>query len=180
MKQLYFVRHGQSQLNEDGKWAGTTDTPLTPKGHEQAKQTGQGVKAEGLAFDAIVSSPLQRAHHTAQHIARQIGYPEDAIIIEPRLIERSFGTLENTRDLVARAKYVINERAIESYPEVESLDDLHVRAAEVLEYLQTLPYDKILVVGHGASGRALRRVINKEPLDYVGERYDNAQLVRLI
>jgi len=163
VKQLYFVRHGESELNKAGKWAGSTDTPLTPKGHEQAKQTGLAARIQGLTLDVIVSSPLQRARHTAQHIARQINYPEEAIIIEPRLVERSFGKLENTRDLVARAKYVANERAIDSYPEVESLEDLHVRAAEVLEYLHSLPYNRILIVGHGASGRALRRVINNEP-----------------
>src|SRR5690606_14158884 len=92
MRKLYFIRHGLSELNAQGLYAGHTETPLTEEGRLQAKQAGQG--ATGLGIDLIVSSPLERALETAQIVAHEIGYPEESIITDDRLIERHFGQLE--------------------------------------------------------------------------------------
>lgn len=180
MKSLYFVRHGESEFNRAYKWAGSSDTPLTPKGHTQAKATGKRAWEKGLKIDAIISSPLSRAIQTAEHIAAELNYPKEKIIILDKLIERSFGKLEGRKDLAATTKYLADEAAIDHYEGVESLADLHERAKEVLSYLDKLEYDNILIVGHGASGRALRRIINSEPMNIRGHSYANAELVKLI
>lgn len=180
MKHLYFVRHGLSEFNKSNTWAGSSDTPLAPEGHDQAKKTGQKIYKQGLVFDVIVSSPLQRAHDTAKHIAEEIGYPPEQIILQKLLIERSFGELEGRKDLRAVTNYMLGEERIDKYKNVEKLEDLHIRAQKVLDYLNTLPHETVLVVGHGASGRALRRVINNEPHNHWGKRYDNAELVQFI
>ena len=180
MKQIYFVRHGESELNKAGKWAGTTNTPLTPKGRQQAKTAGQLAKQQGLEFDLILSSPLERAHHTAQHIAAEVGYPNDKIILEPKLIERHYGELENKDHLsIVGAKNLMDERHIEKYG-AEKLDDLQKRADDILSYLNELPHKRILVVGHGASGRALWRAANKLPVHTRHKKYANAEIERLI
>ncbi len=180
MKQLYFIRHGESELNKAHKWAGSSDTALTPRGHQQAKHTGRAAKDQHLTFDIIITSPLQRAHHTAQHVATAVDYPKEAIVLHPLFVERNFGELEGKVDLGAKAKNLLDETEIDSRKDVEPLLDLQHRAEEALAYLSDLPYDNILVVSHGAFGRALRRAINKEPLHRRGASFDNAQLVRLV
>ncbi len=65
MKHLYFCRHGLSVLNKEGKWAGSTETPLTVEGRTQAKLAGKA--AQNLKIDYIICSPLSRAHDTAKN-----------------------------------------------------------------------------------------------------------------
>ncbi|HVX48100.1 MAG TPA: histidine phosphatase family protein [Candidatus Saccharimonadales bacterium] len=181
MKRLYFIRHGESTFNASGRWAaGSSDTPLTAKGRGQARRAGQKAREEGLGFDIIISSPLARAFDTAKIIAAELGYPEDKIVLSDKFIERDFGKLEGRRDLVAGTKYFIDESAIDSYDGVEKLIDLQARMDEFLEYVRGLPQDTVLVVGHGGSGRALRRAIQGEPLSKRGESLGNAELVRFI
>jgi probable phosphoglycerate mutase len=57
MKNIYFVRHGQSIMNVSGHYAGVTDTPLTDEGRNQAKVAGKNLKSEQIPIDIIVSSP---------------------------------------------------------------------------------------------------------------------------
>jgi broad specificity phosphatase PhoE len=179
VKQIYYLRHGESEFNKAGKWAGSSDIPLTAKGREQAKAAGAEARKQGLAFDIIVSSPLERAHHTAKHFATELNYPHENIILTPLLVERHFGELEGTNNLLMRAKYLIDESVVDKHG-AEKLVDVQRRAQEALAYLHSLPAENILVVGHGAFGRALRRAINKEPLHRRGTSYDNAKLVKLV
>jgi probable phosphoglycerate mutase len=180
VKRLYFIRHGESEFNAGHKWAGSSDTPLTPKGREQAKLAGKKAREQGLVFDVIISSPLSRAHDTAKHMASELGYPHDKIILNDHFIERDFGKLEGRKDLVAGTKYFIDESAIDAYDGVESLETLQGRMDAFLAYLNSLPHDTILVVGHGGSGRALRRAVQKGSLKERGKSLANAEMVRLI
>lgn len=180
MKNLYFVRHGLSEANKANVWSGHTNTPLAPEGHEQAKLAGQKAREQGLMFDIIVSSPLDRAHHTAQHIGLATGYPITDIVLHKGLVERNFGELENTYNKEAAAKYTQDEAAIDIYKDVERLVDMQWRAQELLKYLHTLPHDNVLVVAHGAFGRALRRAINKDPLNGPLVPIPNAEVIKLI
>ncbi len=180
MKQLYFIRHGESEFNATGIWNGSSDAPLTPKGRVQAKRAGQKARQQGLVFDTIISSPLSRAHDTAKHVASEVDYPHDKIILSDSFIERDFGKLEGRKDLVAGTRYFIDESTIDHYDGVERLVDLQERMDVFLAYLHGLPHDTILVVGHGGSGRALRRAIRKEPLSKRGKSLGNAELVRFL
>jgi len=180
MKQLYFVRHGISEMNKLKLWSGHTDTPLAPEGHDQAKKAGQQAHEQGLHFDIIISSPLQRAHDTAKHIAMHTGYPNEGIVLKDFLKERNFGTLEGTSILrTVSAKYLINEAAIDVYKGVEPFTSLQKRADEAYAYLQTLTHDRILVVAHGAFGRALYRAVHGLPSTKRVSRYKNAKIIQL-
>lgn len=180
MKHLYFVRHGLSEANKANIWSGATNHPLSTEGHEQAKIAGQKAREQGLVFDIVLSSPLDRAHHTAQHISQATGYPISDIVLHNHLVERNFGELENTHNLEAAAKYTQDEAAIDIYKDVERLVDMQWRAQELLKYLHTLPQDTVLVVAHGAFGRALRRAINKDPLNGPFVAIPNAEIIKLI
>lgn len=181
MKQLYFIRHGLSEMNQQNLWSGQTDTPLTPKGHAQAKLAGEHIKKQGVAFDAIVSSPLQRAHDTAKHIAKHIDYAPNRILLQDLFKERHFGKLEGTSKFsIHAAEYFLNEAAIDKYDRVESLADLQRRADTAHEYLLSLGKDSILVVAHGAFGRALYRSVRDNSVSAKNIRYKNAKIVRFI
>ena len=180
MKHLYFVRHGLSEANKKGVWSGSVNTPLSPEGHEQAKHAGQLAREQGIVFDVVLSSPLDRAHHTAQHISRETSYPIQDIILHKDLRERHFGVLEGTNSADVFEQYLKDEAAIDLYKDVERLVDMQWRAQQVLEYLHTLPHDTVLVVAHGAFGRALRRAINKDPLHERLQPIPNAQIIKFI
>jgi probable phosphoglycerate mutase len=93
MDHFYFVRHGETVWNVENKICGATDSPLTPRGHEQAVETGNLIKAQGIKADVILTSPLSRAYDTAKHISDITGIPLE---VEPRLIEQNFGIYEST------------------------------------------------------------------------------------
>ncbi len=180
MKHLYFIRHGESEFNKARTWAGSSDTPLTDKGKEQARTAGYLAQQKGLKFDLIISSNLSRAKQTAEIFGKEIEYDAKKIIIRPESIERDFGELEGNKRLVAKTKYAIDESAIDSYKDVEKLKDLQKRANEFYEYLCSLDAQTILVVGHGAFGRALHRRIKNQSLKKRGSPFKNAELTKFI
>ena len=88
--QIYFLRHGQTNNNKEGRMQGRVDIPLNEVGRAQARCAAQRLK--GIGFDAVYSSPLSRAVETAQIVT---GLPVQEINIEPRAIELGFGIWEN-------------------------------------------------------------------------------------
>lgn len=184
MKHLYFIRHGESVMNTQGLSSGGTDTPLTKTGIRQAMNAGKIAKEQGLKFDAIISSPLQRAHHTAQHVASAVDHPLELIEIHENLKERNFGELEGrnmTKDFgIDLTYYYENPRSVDHIKDIETIQQLHERAQQAYEYLKSRKEDNILVVGHGAFLRSLQRVIKNLPFDAPVEPFDNAQIVKLI
>lgn len=180
MKNLYFVRHGQSEFNVTYKWAGTTDCFLTPTGKDQAKRAGKKLQTISTKIDVIISSPLLRAHHTAKIIADQINHPKDNIILNSLLVERNYGELEGRATPLIASRYVKDESHLDEYKDVEKLIDMQKRADNALQYLESLTHDNILVVSHGAFGRALRRSIKKDHISTRGKSFKNAELEKLI
>lgn len=89
MLNVYLLRHGETTWNADGnRYCGATDVELTGKGISQAFQVKELLK--DFSFDAIYSSPLQRAYNTAKIASGE--HPN--IIMDPLLIEASFGQWE--------------------------------------------------------------------------------------
>lgn len=183
MKKLYFVRHGQSEDNDAGIWS-RYETRLTPAGREQARATGQNIKQKGLSFDVVIASPMPRAHETAQIIAREIGHPEDAIELLEMLIERDWGVLTGTPNADFAANHIYKD--MDDFEKVERLEELQARAAAAFALLTDRPEGRILIVGHGTFGRALRRVIAGLPhtheyrTDFPSDRIQNAEVVELM
>ncbi|MFK7912558.1 MAG: histidine phosphatase family protein [Pseudomonadales bacterium] len=66
---LVLIRHGRIEANSKGLWHGSTDSPLLPKGLQQAKQTGEHLAEQGYPVHAIYASPLERCQNTAAQIA---------------------------------------------------------------------------------------------------------------
>ncbi|HMK31349.1 MAG TPA: phosphohistidine phosphatase SixA [Terriglobales bacterium] len=94
---LYFLRHasaGQRQLTGDDD-----KRPLDKTGIEQCQQMGRMLAALGAEFDAIVTSPLERAARTAALVAQEIEF-KGKISIDDAL--RPEGTYDSFRQLLRR------------------------------------------------------------------------------
>ena len=75
MHSIYFARHGETVWNVENKICGMTDSPLTEKGRQQARELGRKVKESGVHIDEILYSPLSRAADTAKAVAEATGCP---------------------------------------------------------------------------------------------------------
>lgn len=85
--ELYVIRHGESEANAGGYFAGWAQVSLTEKGRRDAAMAGRLLK--GLHFDRVYSSDLLRAVQTA-NIALPNVVPEQV----PALREINVGELE--------------------------------------------------------------------------------------
>jgi len=100
MTDLILVRHGQSEGNEKRLFLGHTDLDLTPLGREQAKRAGAYLAGERI--DAVYSSDLIRAYHTAEPIAAAHGLTP---IRDAELREIFAGEWEGLDNATLRARY---------------------------------------------------------------------------
>ena len=74
MTRLILIRHGQSEANEQNRFAGQTDVPLTDLGRAQAESAARYLVAHEK-IDKIYSSDLRRAHNTALPTSVLTGVP---------------------------------------------------------------------------------------------------------
>jgi len=86
MTRMALVRHGQTAWNCAKRLQGQTDTPLTCRGWRQA--LGWGRQLQGIDFDGIISSDLQRARQTALAINQTLRLP---MALAPGLREQDWG-----------------------------------------------------------------------------------------
>jgi phosphohistidine phosphatase len=64
---LYIMRHAEAE--EQTESGGDEARPLTMRGRERTRDAAGGLRALGLRFGAILSSPLRRAAETAELVA---------------------------------------------------------------------------------------------------------------
>ena len=94
--EVYFLRHGQTKWNFEGRFQGQMDSPLTALGRRQAEDQGQllrAVIADWRAVDVWVS-PLCHTRKTAEIALRDLPV---APTIVPELAEIRFGGWEGLR-----------------------------------------------------------------------------------
>jgi 2,3-bisphosphoglycerate-dependent phosphoglycerate mutase len=167
---LILVRHGQSEGNFRNIFTGWTDLPLTQLGIAEAKAVGCRLKGHNIKFDVVFTSALRRATDTAAIILDTLGQTKVQLIRDKALNERDYGQLTGLNKDEARARWGAEQvqEWRRSYdippPSGESLKDT---AARVLPFylVHILPRvmrcERVLVVGHGNSLRALVMVLDK-------------------
>jgi probable phosphoglycerate mutase len=87
---IFLIRHGETAGNA-ARIVQLPDAALSPRGIAQAERLALRLAAEGIAL--ILSSDLERAMTTAEHVRRATGAP---IEFDPLLQERNFGALRGT------------------------------------------------------------------------------------
>jgi broad specificity phosphatase PhoE len=148
---FYFVRHGESEANAAHRFAGRTDSPLTPRGREQAEAVADALAK--VTFDRIVSSPLSRCFDTALAIAKRHDLPVD---VEPDLVEIDVGEKTGTPFDEVRGLPNWRDDGFVAWPGGETLDQVLERALRAIRKIaRESAGQRVLVVGHGGVTRIL-------------------------
>jgi probable phosphoglycerate mutase len=90
---LYFVRHGQTDWNAQGRLQGQLDIAMNARGESQVRANGRKLAAiikrpEDFLF---VASPMGRTRRAMEMVRSEMGLAPHGYRIEPRLREMSYG-----------------------------------------------------------------------------------------
>jgi len=162
---FYFMRHGETDWNAEGRLQGQRDTPLNAVGYGQATACGEILRGllerdgrDPRSFD-YVASPLMRARKTMELVRAELGLDVADYRTDGRLAELSFGRWEgltfaevkrNAADVQALAAREHDKWGFRP-PGGESYADLLVR---VRQWQETVARDTI-AVAHGGVARTL-------------------------
>jgi broad specificity phosphatase PhoE len=152
---ILLARHGESDWNRDRRWQGHADRPLTDFGREQARALADRLSTTEL--DAVYSSDLERARETAAIVAELHGLPvrELSDLREVDVGSWSGLTRAEAEELFPDAFRRWTEGG-EGWDDGETYEQLSERViGAVLEIAARHPDDRVLLVAHGGSIRAL-------------------------
>jgi broad specificity phosphatase PhoE len=156
MKQLYFVRHGQTEWNAIRRMQGQWNSDLSALGRRQAQVNGQFLAALGIEY--IVASPLDRTRQTAEIINTHLNLN---IEYDDRIMEWDCGDWSGEMWDEVSDKWPVEFSAWQadtfSYrgPNCENYPDMIERAKPFLTELLALEHDHIAIVSHGMIGRVM-------------------------
>lgn len=157
---LVLARHGTTDWNLEKRYLGHSDIPLNAKGIEDARRLGH--RLSSFSFDAVFSSDLSRARHTASIVTEGLCQPVYfSPRVDARLREMNFGHIEG----------LTYEQAVGSYPAEmkawvdamdgcsppgsnETIHTVQLRMASFIDEIRFLSYQQVLVVAHGGTIRA--------------------------
>ena len=163
MPTIYYIRHGETEWNAEGRLQGMRDIPLNDLGRKQAADAGS-ILADLFARDgrseqslAFVASPLGRARSTMELVRGALELPPADYRIDNRLREIGYGDWEGStlRQMQASDPEVFAKRQADKWtvppPGGESYAAVQIRMRDW--------YDSLLVdtvaVAHGGTARAL-------------------------
>src|SRR5260370_27404362 len=86
VREIYLVRHGETDWNRAQRLQGTIDTTLNSIGVAQARHLA--ARFRWLPVSSVMTSPLARARKTARAIARE---SHSAFAVDPHLAEIDHG-----------------------------------------------------------------------------------------
>lgn len=168
MTVFYLIRHGETEWNRTNRWQGHTDEPLNERGRAQSRRLADRLRAEGVHFDAIYSSDLQRAWETATIIGSTLGITPQPLQ-ELREIDVGWWSGLTEAEVAARDPEMFERLA--SGEDVarggaERRLDLYTRVVGAIERLMAeYPKQTIAIVTHGGP---VRMVLLHAARDKVG------------
>jgi 2,3-bisphosphoglycerate-dependent phosphoglycerate mutase len=105
MYKLVLLRHGESQWNQENRFTGWVDVPLSEKGLAEARQAGQVLKQEGYTFDVAFTSVLKRAIKTLWITLEEMDLMWIPVHRSWRFNERMYGGLTGLDKAETAAKH---------------------------------------------------------------------------
>ena len=90
-RRLTVVRHAKSDWGDFS--LADFDRPLNQRGLKDAPAMGARLRDRGEVPEVIICSPALRAHTTAKLFAKELGYAEDALVLEPSIYEAPVSAL---------------------------------------------------------------------------------------
>lgn len=156
MTTLCFIRHGETQWNQQTRIQGLIDLPLNENGFAQAHSLATYFKSQPQTWDIIASSPLKRAIQTAEVIADTLALKP--IIIVKDFHEREFGAAEG--EFIS--KKLFDKIIIDAIEGLEPTKEIQKRVYEAtINLANQYPNQSILIVAHSHVIKALLTMINK-------------------
>jgi broad specificity phosphatase PhoE len=143
------LRHGQTSMSVQKRYAGRSDVPLTDVGLQQAAAAAKRLASAGLG--AIVTSPLLRTLQTAQEVAAVTGA---AVVTDDGFRETDFGAWEGLTFAEVRKRWPAELTNWLADPEVappdgESFTDVSARVTAALHrVLAARTGQTVLIVSH--------------------------------
>jgi broad specificity phosphatase PhoE len=167
---IYYIRHGETSWNAEGRLQGAQDVPLNDLGRRQAACAGN-ILADLFVRDrrdkstlSFVSSPLGRARSTMELVRAELKLPPADYGLDDRLREIGYGEWEGSTlpemqmedpELFARRqieKWTVSPPGGESYVAVQG---------RMQDWYDQLREDTV-AVAHGGTARALMVVLGIE------------------
>jgi broad specificity phosphatase PhoE len=151
---FYFLRHGQTDWNLEGRYQGRSDIPLNATGIAQAREAAEYLVC--VPINRIVASPLIRALATAAIVAEKLQKP---IHIDRGLVERNFGSFCGRVIHEVKAQHGLrpdqSSRDILP-PDADPFHEIFDRIPPVVaRWMTSHPNELLLFVGHSGVFDAL-------------------------
>ncbi len=171
----YFLRHGQTDWNKEGRWQSTNDIPLNDTGRAQAARVRLCMGCLAVEPTQVVTSPLSRATETAQIVFAQQAVP---IIVEPAFSEISLGDFEGRYQADLRAELGgayddwLATNHTEPAPNGEPFVDAVQRVREPLaNWVQQAGDGPLVIVAHQAIIMAMKVALSGDDSASALKRY---------
>jgi len=160
---IYIFRHGETSFNRSKRFTGWVNSRLTPEGIEQANLIAEKLRKK--EFQIAFKTSLSRSSNSLKIVLRY--HPEcKRVIVDDRMIERSYGDLERKYHKTVIKKY--GKRQFDLWhrfydvppPGGESLKMVEKRVLSfVKDLLALMEREKVNVVisAHNNSMRPFRR-----------------------
>ena len=158
MTRLFFIRHGKTIWNLEGRYQGAKgDSELLPESHTEIKMLANYLKNE--KFEKIYCSPIKRAFVTASELARAL--PQElAVEKNIGLSEFNLGEMEGMLFTDVAKKFPRELDAFRNHPDVynaknisgESFQELFSRMTPIIQRIcKEHPNGNVIIVSHGAA-----------------------------
>ena len=184
MASLLLLRHGRIRANRQGRWHGSTDSPLDWRGRRQIRRTARHIALAHRDITAIYSSPLQRCAITASTVGERLGL--EPVVVDD-LREYCIGEWEDTPFAALAEVHGFFEQVARNPtfapPGGESLQAVAERTVAALERIHGAhgETERVLVVGHGAAlGVAMGRLLGGDPRRWADFQVANCSLTELM
>ena len=166
-RRLFFIRHGETDWNAEGRLQGQRDIPINARGREQAVEAAhrlREVRPDPGALPWIVS-PLGRTRETAELARAALGLDPTAYTTDERLKEISFGRWEGFtwREIRKTEPEAARDRERGKWTLVPPGGESYVMLAErIRPWVAELVGDNV-IVAHGGVARALMHLLAGVP-----------------
>jgi broad specificity phosphatase PhoE len=177
LTKLYFIRHGKTEWNLEGRYQGAQgDSPLLKESYDEISQLAEFLST--TEFQHIYASPLRRARITATTLQQELNDLQGhktAITVSSRLREFNLGIMEGRKFVDVEREFAEEVDAFRNHPDryfperiqgetfqhlVERMKPVIMQICETYQGVA----DNVIVVSHGAALNALINSLLEVPL----------------
>jgi alpha-ribazole phosphatase len=178
---IYLMRHGQTMANQEQRYLGSSESPLTELGIGQHQRIREHLK--DVSFEKIYTSPRNRCLRLAESLSDESG----KLVQDERIQELDFGVFELLHWQEAKEKYPLvwekygrMERAY-CLPEGESLAEFEARISEFVDELLVSDLTgSVAVVSHGGvSTTLICKLLGFDPSERWRFRLENGHVTQI-